>query len=209
MGIPLLESFTEDWQPSSRPTRQKRTEIIVNGGCFILIPQSAFTHRTERLYGRPCQEKCLTWTWVPSWIEVEEGHPLTVNHAILYEESVGSSLLLLRGLTLSRLRMWIKAHWRSNEWLKKPHGQWEPVSFPNGGRPFWIANSTHLQPWLVGRSGKPDWAFREPGVRSRLGQQQDHLLLHLSPKLSFPVSRSKTTQGRTHPSATFSKEKKG
>lgn len=36
--------------------------------------------------------------------------------------------------------------------------QWKPVSFPNGGRPFWIANSTHLQPWLVGI----DWAFRSP-----------------------------------------------
>ena len=75
IGIPVLVSFTEDWQPSSKPTRQKRTEIIVHWGCFIRIPQSAFTHRTERLYGRPCQEKCLTFTWVPSWIEVEEGRP--------------------------------------------------------------------------------------------------------------------------------------
>lgn len=43
----------------------------------------------------------VNWSW-------RRTPPDRVHHAILYESSVGSSLFLLRGLTLSWLRMWNK-----------------------------------------------------------------------------------------------------
>ena len=43
----------------------------------------------------------VNWSW-------RRTPPDRVHNAILYESSVGSSLFLLRGLTLSWLRMWIK-----------------------------------------------------------------------------------------------------